>query len=219
MEFDLSGPGAIIGLGNGDPNSHEPEKGSRRRVFNGLGQIIVQSQPGKTGPMVLRAVSTGLQPASVTIDVLSAPTPPFVPIPPPSVTLGKWRLSPVSAAAPDPNQEISDNDQNSWTQIQPGKPQPLTGGNFAVLRIKFTPRATERKAGGTLTFRNLAGQAEVWMDKRLLGKKDGFQAAPLAVQFPPGEGERTVSVLLEASPGQPAGLAGPVTVEPAAAAP
>jgi beta-galactosidase len=215
VEFELTGPGEIIGLGNGDPNSHEPEKGNQRSIFNGLAQVIVQSQPGKTGPLVLRAKAPGLTPATVTIDVVAAPVPPFVPVlQGPVVTLGKWRMSPVSAAAPDPNQEIPDNDQNSWTQIQPGKPQPLAGGNFAVFRLKFTPRAGLRHAGGTLTFRSLAGRAEVWMDKRLLGKKDGFEDGPFAVPFPPGEGERTVSVLIESQPGQPAGFGGPVTVEP-----
>ena len=215
VEFELTGPGAIIGLGNGDPNSHEPEKGNKRSIFNGLAQLIVQSLPGQSGPLVLRAKSAGLPPASVMINVVAAPSPPFVPVLQGSaVTLGKWRMSPVTAAAPDPNQEIPGNDQNSWTQIQPGKPQPLAGGKFAVFRLQFIPRAGLRHAGGTLTFRSLAGRAEVWMDRRLLGKKVAFEDGPLTVQFPPGEGERTVSVLIESQPGQPAGFGGPVTVEP-----
>ena len=216
VEFELSGPGAIIGLGNGDPNSHEPEKGSRRSIFNGLAQVIVQSQAGQTGPLVLRAKAAGVTPALLTINVLAKPTPPFVPVmTSASMTLGKWRQSPATAAAPDPNQEIPDNDQNSWAQVSPGKLQPLAGGNFAVLRLKFTPRASVRKAGGTLRFHSLAGRAEVWLDKGLLGKKDAFEDGPFSVGFPPGEGERTVSVLIEAHPGQPAGLGGPVTVDPA----
>jgi beta-galactosidase len=55
ISFTLSGPGKIIGVGNGDPSSHEPEQlleaGAvwRRSLFNGLAQVIVQStgQPGE----------------------------------------------------------------------------------------------------------------------------------------------------------------------------
>jgi beta-galactosidase len=218
VDFELTGPGAIIGLGNGDPNSHEPEKGNRRSIFNGLAQVILQSQAGQNGPLVLSAKSAGLKPAQVTINVLAAASRPFVPVPSSSfMVLGKWRMSPVSANAPDPNEEIAGNDQNSWTQVQPGRAQPLTGGNFAVLRIKFTPHASARKAGGTLNFRGIAGRAEIWMDKLRLAKKDAFEDEPLAVKFPPGEGERIVSVLIEASPGHPAGLSAPVVVDSAEA--
>ncbi len=34
--FRIAGPGAIIGVGNGDPSSHEPDLDSTRRAFNGL---------------------------------------------------------------------------------------------------------------------------------------------------------------------------------------
>ena len=61
VEFEISGPGAIIGLGNGDPTSHEPEKGNRRSLFNGLAQVIVQSRRGGSGNLVLRAKAEGLK--------------------------------------------------------------------------------------------------------------------------------------------------------------
>ncbi|MFS2021739.1 hypothetical protein ACEN88_34890, partial [Massilia sp. CT11-108] len=44
VTFDLAGPGAIIGVGNGDPNSHESEKAPERNLYNGLAQVIVQSR-------------------------------------------------------------------------------------------------------------------------------------------------------------------------------
>ena len=76
VKFELSGPGAIIGLGNGDPNSHEPEKGNRRSLFNGLAQVIVQSGLAGRGKLTLRATSEGLAPAEVVIDVTAAPARP-----------------------------------------------------------------------------------------------------------------------------------------------
>jgi alpha-D-xyloside xylohydrolase len=80
VDFEIAG-GRIIGLGNGDPNSHEPEKGTRRSLFNGLAQVIVQTLPGTHGPLTLRATSSGLEPAHATLRVDSvAPRPAVEPV-------------------------------------------------------------------------------------------------------------------------------------------
>ena len=42
IKFAVSGPGAVIGVGNGNPNSHEADKASERQAFNGLCCAIVQ---------------------------------------------------------------------------------------------------------------------------------------------------------------------------------
>jgi beta-galactosidase len=49
LAFKVSGEGALIGVGNGDPNCQESDKGSTRSLFNGLAQVIVQAtkQPGE----------------------------------------------------------------------------------------------------------------------------------------------------------------------------
>ena len=78
VKFDLTGPGAIIGLNNGDPNCHEPEKGNEHSIFNGLGQVIVQSGYGGAGELTLRATAEGLSDGEVVIHVKSAATPPAV---------------------------------------------------------------------------------------------------------------------------------------------
>ena len=38
-----SGPAEIVGVGNGDPSSHESDKASFRTTFNGLARCIVQT--------------------------------------------------------------------------------------------------------------------------------------------------------------------------------
>ncbi len=47
IRFAVSGPGKIIGVGNGDPSSHEPDKCAdaawQRSAFNGKCQVIIQS--------------------------------------------------------------------------------------------------------------------------------------------------------------------------------
>jgi beta-galactosidase len=66
VTFALSGPGKIIGVGNGDPSSHEPDKASQRHAFNGYSLVIVQAKT-QAGDLVLTATSPGLESASVHI--------------------------------------------------------------------------------------------------------------------------------------------------------
>jgi beta-galactosidase len=49
ISFKVSGEGALIGVGNGDPNCQESDKAPRRSLFNGLAQLIVQASktPGR----------------------------------------------------------------------------------------------------------------------------------------------------------------------------
>jgi beta-galactosidase len=56
----------VIGVGNGDPTSHEPDRASQRRAFNGLAQVLVQSGGG-AGPIRIAAAAEGLQPGALTL--------------------------------------------------------------------------------------------------------------------------------------------------------
>jgi beta-galactosidase len=49
IEFTLEGPARMLGVGNGDPACHEPDKANARSLFNGLCQAIIQAgtQPGR----------------------------------------------------------------------------------------------------------------------------------------------------------------------------
>ncbi|MFL6601843.1 MAG: beta-galactosidase GalA [Steroidobacteraceae bacterium] len=43
IKFRISGPGVLLGVGNGDPNCQESDKAPMRSLFNGLAQVIVQA--------------------------------------------------------------------------------------------------------------------------------------------------------------------------------
>jgi beta-galactosidase len=82
IHFELDGPGKILGVGNGDPSSHEPDvflpTGNsatdwQRSLFSGLAQIIVQSTK-EPGEIKLTARADGLTP--VTLAIPSQPTTP-----------------------------------------------------------------------------------------------------------------------------------------------
>jgi beta-galactosidase len=62
VRFNLRGPARILGVGNGDPSCHEPDKASQRSVFGGLCQVILQASH-ESGEIVLEAESEGLEPA------------------------------------------------------------------------------------------------------------------------------------------------------------
>jgi beta-galactosidase len=66
ITFQVAGPGKLIGLGNGDPSSHESDKASQRKVFNGWAQAIVQSSK-QPGAITVQATSPTLESATVTI--------------------------------------------------------------------------------------------------------------------------------------------------------
>ncbi|MGZ3297980.1 MAG: beta-galactosidase GalA, partial [Asticcacaulis sp.] len=66
IRFAVTGPAAVIGVGNGDPNCLEPDKASQRSAFNGLCCAIVQT--GKTGGAVsIAATSAGLDAGKVVL--------------------------------------------------------------------------------------------------------------------------------------------------------
>ncbi|HWL15515.1 MAG TPA: DUF4982 domain-containing protein, partial [Opitutus sp.] len=65
--FTLSGPAKLIGVGNGDPSSHEPDKADRRSAFNGLAQVLVQTTE-TAGAITLQATSPGLETAVLTLN-------------------------------------------------------------------------------------------------------------------------------------------------------
>jgi beta-galactosidase len=66
ITFELTGPGRILGLDNGQADSHESYKGNRRSVFAGRALALVQST-GSPGEMRLIASSASLAGAAITI--------------------------------------------------------------------------------------------------------------------------------------------------------
>ncbi|MHB1023797.1 MAG: beta-galactosidase GalA [Acidobacteriaceae bacterium] len=69
IQFQVTGVGKVIGVGNGDPSCHEPDKASQRSAFNGYCMAIVQSDK-QAGIIAVEASSTGLKSAHV--DITSA---------------------------------------------------------------------------------------------------------------------------------------------------
>ncbi|HEX7906016.1 MAG TPA: beta-galactosidase GalA [Chitinophagaceae bacterium] len=212
IEFEITGTGNIIGLGNGDANSHEPEKGNKRSLYNGLAQVILQSKANSSGQLTLTAKSGNLKPATITINVKDTTQVPAVTVAYPYLSLDRWRVSPITTTRPDPNQELADYDQNTWQPARAGQLQTFTDGSFVIYRINFKPYAEQRTKGGKLILKDVVGKAEIWIDKKLIATKSTLEKADMVVLFPSSPNEQKLNVLIETGKGQKAGLGGIVTV-------
>ena len=67
VSFAVSGPGNVIGVGNGDPSCHEPDKAWQRNAFHGLCMAIVQGKRGEAGAATVTVASAGLEGATVVV--------------------------------------------------------------------------------------------------------------------------------------------------------
>jgi beta-galactosidase len=60
LNFQISGPGEIVGVDNGDATDHDSFQSTSRRAFNGLALVIVRSIKGKSGKVTLRVTGDNL---------------------------------------------------------------------------------------------------------------------------------------------------------------
>lgn len=67
LSFTIQEAGRILGVDNGRPDSHESYKGNKRKAFNGMALVILQSDR-RAGNMTLTASSPSLASAQVTIE-------------------------------------------------------------------------------------------------------------------------------------------------------
>ncbi|WP_426104551.1 beta-galactosidase GalA [Massilia sp. TSP1-1-2] len=209
LTFDVSGAGRAIGHGNGDPNSHEDEQGSTRKLFNGLAQLIVQSSFESAGMLQVTASAPGLRAASVRIPVKAVGAMPFAPAAGAAPTkLGNWRIAPASATRPDPASNPSESELQvwGWGQQAPAKLDAEKGGQFNLFRTSFTPRKNLSDGNAHLRFKRIAGKAEVWLDGRLAGTKSAFAPAEWRVPLLAGTGARRITVIIERQAGEAAGM-------------
>ncbi|HVV01936.1 MAG TPA: DUF4982 domain-containing protein, partial [Verrucomicrobiae bacterium] len=62
VSFQLQGAGRILGVGNGNPSDHDPDRATERNAFHGYCIVLVQAQP-TPGAFQITASSPGLKSA------------------------------------------------------------------------------------------------------------------------------------------------------------
>ncbi len=154
VHFSVDG-GRVMGVGNGNPNSHEPDIADSRKLFAGCCQAIVAPDSGQNEIKVTAQTDNGIA-ASVVIPVRVQKNAPDII---PSVKeryITKWRRTlDLSDEYPDYSREISDSDMNTWVIVR-------AGGGYDELfngRIGYGMYKTkvEIKKGERVVFRELQG--------------------------------------------------------------
>ena len=99
VTFRVTGPGKLLGVGNGDPTSHESDLGPVRKAFSGLCMGVVQSTK-TAGTITVEATSPGLTAASVMVETKAVRLRPQVAVwerevPKGEGVTGLWRPAPA----------------------------------------------------------------------------------------------------------------------------
>jgi len=67
VNFEISGPGEIAAVGNGNPQSLEPYVANYRKLFYGKAMLIVRSKENEAGKIRILATSEGLKSAKINL--------------------------------------------------------------------------------------------------------------------------------------------------------
>lgn len=206
VTFRVVGQGKSLGHGNGDPNSHENEKGDTRHLFHGLAQLIVQAGD-RGGRVKIEATAQGLRSSKVTIPVVDTPSIPRVSAVEPIGIIANWQVSPAQQTPWNPNLVLAENDMNSWTWAQlPIRMDVESTTTWRLYRASFTPREEFANGSGKLVFKRINGRAEVWLDGQFLAKTNASSVLNWSVSLPAGKGVHQLTLMVESEVGEPSGI-------------
>lgn len=215
VTFAVDG-GVLAGVGNGDPNDHDPAQASSRRLFAGLAQVLVRadrSSGRETGRLVLTAEVAGLPSAQLEIPVIPVDDGPRIAEVPPMQTLTEWRRSAFTTTAPDGARIYPASELSTLSYVRPGRLEEAPDAtSFTLVQSRYTPRRPVAVNGGEVIFTGLVGRAELWIDGTRVARKDDAGEGTLRAPLAAGGQVRVLSLRLEAAAGQEVGLSRSVVV-------
>ncbi len=216
VRFAVSDNVRIIGVGNGDPSSHEPDQATRRRAFNGWCQVLVQAGR-EAGEATVTAWGTGLLRTTLTIPLEPCEPRPAVFSVRRGLELSTWRVSPVTDAEPAGDLRPQEYDMNTWQSLVLSRRFrnvfPEHGGWVAFFTEAVAPHydpATERLA---LRVPDAVGRVKIYADDALAGTHNEHGQAfsvPLEKIMPGAAFSLLITMYAKDKWG---GIVGPVTVE------
>jgi len=213
VHFSVKGPIDLIGLGNGDPNCHEPEQGTSHSLFNGLGQAIIRSIPEGKGEALLLASSPGLKEVTCRVQIQQKSVPPSIKPVDPSLLISRWKQAQPTEEKPDPTAQIADNDMNSWSKVRLPRVEKVTDKRWHEWRCEpFRPFEAQIRNGGVIRFGGVTGSCEIWLDGVMVAEKTTKEPSPVEIPFAPGEKDHQISILFHPDQGEEMGIASTVRV-------
>ncbi len=119
VQFMIEGDGVVLGVGNGDPNSHESDHAMARSAFHGCLQALVQALPGAKA-LSIRAEAEGLVPATVTFSLTAPCTDAPADLPAAEdTTLGGWKMTIQPLPTPPCEDTVlADHDMNTMEAVK-----------------------------------------------------------------------------------------------------
>lgn len=180
ITFEVVGEGRVAGVGNGDPNSHEPDHVNYRKLYCGLAQVLVMAELGAKS-LKLIAHGEGLRDASVTFEIEACEAPNYLFSRPNCAVTGILASVADSPEKPDPAKVWGEDDMNSFA------PMVVEGSGFCSfmpsgfqsgwreLRIPVTlPKSVSAEKVAVLEFASvICDEMEFYLDG-----KEFYRAAP-----------------------------------------
>ncbi len=208
VSVEVSG-GKLLGMGNGDPLSHEPDIAAERSLYNGPASAIVA--PGDAvGTLRVTARAGGLKPAVLELPIVRGKGFAQYPVMGSGMVLTDWRMSAITDSPLDPNRAIADGDMNTWQPISVGsgpQSQWAVQHGWATYRTQFDMPAGRN---WQLVLEDVCGEAEVFVNGKSVARKQKAASGTLRADVQATAGSQvTVSVQLRGSSAQ-SGLAGTV---------
>lgn len=187
INFEAVGDGKILGVGNGNQNSHERDAASSRRLFNGRCQVMLKAAPGAKA-LALKAKCQGVLPATVTFNILQTAQPEYVPETYSRLLGGFVESNICFTQKPDPLMTIADREMNLFVPLvlNPTRFQPFNGSyKLYRTRLLFANDGQNRRC--TLHFDELrCGAAEMYANGALVFSGGRILEQPVEVTFETG---------------------------------
>lgn len=214
VSFEVNSDAKILGVGNGDPNCHEPDKACGRSLFHGCCQMLL-GIGDNIGDITVKASAKGLESSEAKLAAVKAD---FIP----KINnihetyLSDWYMTEkLFDEFPDANMKRADSDMNTWEPvIISDRVQSKFMGQvskYAIYRTSF-----ENKADGdiTLHFYKLTGYAHIYANGRLICEKDCVWGDECDVAIPNiASGNVEISIVLQSKiPDNVAGITIGVTM-------
>lgn len=171
VRFAVTGGARILGVGNGNPSSHEPDRAERRRAFGGLCQVLVQ-MGREPGEVVITASSPGLLSGTLRLSAEACASRPFLPFLDQAQSLVSWRRSPLLPEEPAGTIAPPEWDQNAWQQaaLGTGAGGEAGSGWVAFRATSRVPTYDAAKEAVALRLEGIAAPLKVYVNGALAGE-------------------------------------------------
>lgn len=180
IEFISQGSLFVRGVGNGNPNSHESETDSKRRLFNGKCMALVSANEGEEA--ALKVQCKGLPDATVKFTLVRHEGLPLLNAAP-NVTISDFTMSDIYNERPDPLVKIADNDFNSFIPINvAGSHQNDFHSGYRIYRTFITAPKGNKFEMNLINY--VSDETEVYISGKCVYSEKNFTGSEKSVSFP-----------------------------------